>query len=305
MTRRAAWLLLALVLAVALFAGARSHGGPPTVNQRVHRIASQVRCPTCEGLSADESDAAASRAIRVDIRRRVEQGQSDGEIRAYLVSRFGQEILLKPPASGVGGLVWALPVIAFICVAAGLLSRVHTLRKPQGMYSRVAKAIALVAFAVVAGGLVARGAGTRQPGQPSSGSITLAGDDLAAARRQIGQGDVLDAIKTYDRVLKRDPRQPEALTYRGWLVRLTGKEANDPALVDRGLAFIQQAIAADPAYPDAHMFKGLILFQDKSDPAGAVPELRAFLARNPPPSMVPMVEGVLKQALAASGQPTG
>ena len=171
------------------------------------------------------------------------------------------------------------------------------------MYSGLVKAAVVGVFALVAGALVARGAGTRQPDQPATGAVAVS--DLAVARDQIGKGDILAAIKTYDRVLKRDPRQPEALTYRGWLIRLTGKEANQPDLVDRGLASIQQAIAADPTYPDAHMFRGLILFQDKNDAAGAVPELRTFLARNPPPAMVPMVEGVLKQALAASGQPTG
>jgi cytochrome c-type biogenesis protein CcmH len=297
--RRAAWLLLALVLTGALFIGTRSHGAR-TVNQRAHHIAKQVRCPTCEGLSVDESDAAASRAIRDDIRHRVEQGQTDGEIRAYLVSRFGSEILLKPSSSGIGALVWALPVVLIVCVVAGLASRVHSLRIPGAMYSR---ALAVGAFAVLAGVLVARGAGTRQPDQPATGSVAMS--DLAVAREQVGKGDVLEAIKTYDRVLKRDPKQPEALTYRGWLIRLTGKEANQPDLVDRGLVSIQQAIAADPTYPDAHMFRGLILFQDKNDAAGAVPELRTFLAHNPPQAMVPMVEGVLKQALAASGQPAG
>lgn len=119
MRRSAPWMLLAVVLVGALALGARD-GGRPTVAERVHRIAKQVRCPVCEGLSAAESDAAASRAIRDDIAQRVREGQTDGEVRAFLVSRYGPTILLTPSASGIGVIVWALPVAALVCAVAGL-----------------------------------------------------------------------------------------------------------------------------------------------------------------------------------------
>jgi cytochrome c-type biogenesis protein CcmH len=85
------------------------------VAQRVSHVANQVRCPTCRELSAAESDAKAAVAIRAEIRRRVVAGQSDAQIRAFLASRYGRDILLRPPASGVAGLVWVLPVVAVIC----------------------------------------------------------------------------------------------------------------------------------------------------------------------------------------------
>ncbi|MDP9071883.1 MAG: cytochrome c-type biogenesis protein CcmH [Actinomycetota bacterium] len=114
------YLLLAPVLAAALFLGARTEEGPPTPAARTSRIAQEVRCPTCEGLSAAESDAPASLAIRQEIRRRVEAGETDAEIRSYLVSRYGRDVLLKPEATGVASLVWLLPVAAGICAVAGL-----------------------------------------------------------------------------------------------------------------------------------------------------------------------------------------
>ncbi len=114
------YLLLVPVLGVALFVGARSDAGPPTAAARTTSIAAEVRCPTCEGLSAAESDAPASLAIRQEIRRRVDAGQSDVEIRAYLVSRYGKDILLKPEATGVASLVWLLPVAVGICALGGL-----------------------------------------------------------------------------------------------------------------------------------------------------------------------------------------
>lgn len=113
-------LLLVLVLGTALFLGARDGDGPPTAAQRTAAIAERVRCPTCGGLSVADSDAAASEEIRREIRRRVDAGESDEEIVAFLVDRFGRDILLTPPRSGVGAVVWALPVAAVAAAALGL-----------------------------------------------------------------------------------------------------------------------------------------------------------------------------------------
>lgn len=120
MRRWLPWLaLVGIVVAVLVVASGRSHG-PRTEAARVRAIASQVRCPTCRSLSAEESDARAAQAVRDEIRRRVEAGESDAEIRAFLVSRYGRDILLKPEGRGVAGLVWVLPVIAVAWAALGL-----------------------------------------------------------------------------------------------------------------------------------------------------------------------------------------
>ena len=111
---------MALVIAGALFVGAHGRSGPPTESQRVRRIASEIRCPECRNQSAADSDAAAARAVRDEIGRRVHAGQPDGQIVAFLLSRYGNDILLKPKASGVAGLVWALPVVAVIVALAAL-----------------------------------------------------------------------------------------------------------------------------------------------------------------------------------------
>lgn len=114
--------LLAPVLAIALFMGGRSgDGAAPTPARRTLTIAAQVRCPTCEGLSAAESEAPASVAIRQEIRRRVDAGATASEVRAFLVGRYGRDILLTPEGTGVAGLVWALPVGGVIVGAGGLV----------------------------------------------------------------------------------------------------------------------------------------------------------------------------------------
>ncbi len=116
------WLpLLALggLLVVALVVAAR----PKVDNSeaaRVTRIGKELRCPTCRGLSVAESDAEAANAVRVFIHDRIRQGAGDSQIKAELKERFGVGILLRPPASGLSGLVWAIPVAAFVVAAGGL-----------------------------------------------------------------------------------------------------------------------------------------------------------------------------------------
>ena len=121
MSRRLTWGLLVLVLVGALAIGSRGPSGPPTEDQRVERITSVVRCPTCRGLSADQSDAPSAESIRDEVRRRVQAGETEAQIKGYLVSRYGGDILLQPEAEGVGVLVWALPLIGAVGAVGGLV----------------------------------------------------------------------------------------------------------------------------------------------------------------------------------------
>jgi cytochrome c-type biogenesis protein CcmH len=111
--------LMAVVLVVALAIGSRSDG-PTDPLDRAHAIEQTIKCPTCRGQSVAESDAPASLAIRTDIAARIAQGQSDDEIRDFFAAKFGEDIILRPKSSGIGGLVWVLPVAALVA-AAGFL----------------------------------------------------------------------------------------------------------------------------------------------------------------------------------------
>lgn len=364
-------LVVALVMVGAVFVGSARDDGPPTIDQRVARIAREVRCPTCESLSAADSDAPSSEAIRAQIKEKLEQGQSDDDVRAYLVDRYGKDILLRPESSGVASLVWVLPVAGGIMALAGLAAVFARWRRKrvarateddralvagaeagddeelaflltsladldreraagdidEGDYlalqddytARAAARLrgvvavpprrrgmgpvvvggAVIAVAALAGVAVARTAGERVPGQELSGSITdTPSEKLNRAASLAGQGQLLDAIKLYDEVIKEDPQNAQALAYRGWLVRLAGRQGGDQALIDRGLEFVDRAIAADPKYPDAHFFRGVILLRDKNDAAGAIPEFEAFLAGGGDPQMKGLVEQELAEARA-------
>lgn len=114
------WAVLLLVIGVALAVGANRSSGDTSLNGRVMHIASEVRCPVCQGQSAAQSQAAASVQIRDQIRRNLVAGESEQQVLAGLVGSYGPGILEKPSASGVGVVVWVLPVLAVLAAAGGL-----------------------------------------------------------------------------------------------------------------------------------------------------------------------------------------
>lgn len=121
MSRRLAWLVVAAAVVVALvvaIGGGSSSNATPA--ERADDIANRVRCPTCAGQSVAESVAPAAQAIKSEIRRRVAAGESTEQIETFLESRYGSDILLTPPRSGVGGLIWVIPVVVVVGAAAGL-----------------------------------------------------------------------------------------------------------------------------------------------------------------------------------------
>jgi len=117
--RRAAWAALGFVVVVCLVVAATG-GGPQTPQQKAASIAGEVRCPTCEGQSAEVSNAPAAQAVRAFILQQVEVGQSRGSIERALEERYGTDILLRPSSTGIEGLVWVLPVVALVVALGGL-----------------------------------------------------------------------------------------------------------------------------------------------------------------------------------------
>ncbi len=112
--------LMAVVLVVAFSVGS-ARNGPVDPGDRARALESTIKCPTCRGQSVAESDAPASKAIRTEAARRIGIGESDAEIRDYFAAQYGQDILLRPAASGLAGLVWVLPAAALVGAGAGVV----------------------------------------------------------------------------------------------------------------------------------------------------------------------------------------
>jgi cytochrome c-type biogenesis protein CcmH len=84
---------------------------------RARAFSAQLRCMVCQNESIDESHADLARDLRVLVRERLQAGDSDDQIRAFLVHRYGDFILLKPPFKFETWLLWGAPLL--ILVAGG------------------------------------------------------------------------------------------------------------------------------------------------------------------------------------------
>ena len=148
----------------------------------------------------------------------------------------------------------------------------------------------------LAGWAVAQASGERVAGDTVTGEIEQASTDrITRAEQLVSEGKLLDAVKTYDALLRDDPDNPVALAERGWLVSRV-----DPSLVDKGLEGIDRAIAVAPDYAEAHFYRGMILLQAKNDPAGAAEEFQRALDADPPPDLVDYLRDARDAALEAA-----
>ena len=78
----------------------------PALESRARDLSAQLRCLVCQNESIDESDADLARDIRLLIRERIAKGESSDQIRDFLVSRYGDFILLKPPLKPETLILW-------------------------------------------------------------------------------------------------------------------------------------------------------------------------------------------------------
>jgi hypothetical protein len=153
--------------------------------------------------------------------------------------------------------------------------------------------IALIAVWVLAAvGLVAlHFAGVRLPGQSATGSISLSEalvvqQELTQASDLAGIGDISQAIVVYGEVLAKVPNQHEALTYQGWLIRLSGVAAHGRSVVSRGDLELARAASVAPGYPDARGLYGIALFEDLHQTRAALNQFSAMLRDHPAATLI-------------------
>lgn len=189
----------------------------------------------------------------------------------------------------------------------------------QRSWTRTAVTLMLVAvLAVGAGWVVFRNAGTRAPGQGLTGDarqdsanlILQAQSATGAASAALGEGDGAkaleyfeSAISAYDKALELSPANTEALTYRGWVLHTiaVNSDAAQAAQLDvQARSYLDRAIAIDPAYADARVFRA-ILERNAGQFAAARADLDAVDMDAIPPFMINLVNSVRRDVESAGG----
>ena len=101
-----------LFLLLALFTSSFALAQTVEIDERVFDIAAELRCPVCQSESAADSSSASSTEFRNIIRERLQAGESRADIIGFFQNKYGDWILMDPPARGLYLWVWGLPVAA-------------------------------------------------------------------------------------------------------------------------------------------------------------------------------------------------
>ncbi|MGJ7037627.1 cytochrome c-type biogenesis protein CcmH [Shinella sp. BE166] len=93
----------------------------PALEARARALSSQLRCMVCQNQSIDDSNAELARDLRLLVRERLKDGDSDEAVINYVVSRYGEFVLLNPRLRGETLLLWGAPIVLFIAGAAAMV----------------------------------------------------------------------------------------------------------------------------------------------------------------------------------------
>lgn len=134
--------LTALLGCWSLGAGAREAtplADDPVLEARVQRIATELRCLVCQNETLADSKADLATDLRRQIREKLKQGMSDEQIRAFMVERYGDFVLYRPPVKSTTLILWAGPFLLLIAGAIALARYLRLRRRdvPSGKLGEV------------------------------------------------------------------------------------------------------------------------------------------------------------------------
>ena len=125
MKRALACLLTAAVLGAAgasLAADATPMAEDPAVEARLVVISEELRCLVCQNESLAASRAELAEDLRREVRKLIRDGKSDPEIKDYLVARYGDFVLYRPPVKPTTWLLWFGPFVLLVGALGGLIA---------------------------------------------------------------------------------------------------------------------------------------------------------------------------------------
>lgn len=235
-----------------------------------------------DGALRDERDFLL-KSIR-DLEREYEAGDIDGDDYATLMSGY----------------------VARAAAATRILdahAEAEASPRPRWM-RRVLVGVAVVLVGVLGGWFVAAQSGQRLPGQSSAGGIDTSTSAMLSQARATNFSDPVRAIQLYSAVLKLEPDNVEALTYRSWLLTLSasgaGESVRDKAMAT-AVADLTTATTIDATYADAWCFLGIVNYRFLDNAMAAKAPLDRCQAANPPHEVAGFVAAIVDQVDAALG----
>jgi cytochrome c-type biogenesis protein CcmH len=104
----------------------------PTLEARARAISAELRCMVCQNQSIDDSNAELAKDLRLLVRERIKAGDSDRQVMDYVVSRYGEFVLLNPPLGMNTVLLWGMPVALLVIGGSVLAWQVSRRRQAPG-----------------------------------------------------------------------------------------------------------------------------------------------------------------------------
>lgn len=108
--------------------------------EKARALFRELRCMVCQNQAIDDSDAPLAKDLRMLVRERVAQGDSADEIRTFLVARYGNFVLLRPPVTAGTIVLWAAPAVVLIVGGLGIFLASRRRRAGPGMPAPLSEA---------------------------------------------------------------------------------------------------------------------------------------------------------------------
>ena len=140
--RLTTFILLAALVHTAWGGEAKPVAADPALEERVTALATELRCLVCQNQTLADSNAPLAVDLRNQIREKMQQGASERDIVDYMVARYGDFVLYRPPFKATTVLLWAGPVLLMIAGLAALffrLARSITRARPSPARSRATR----------------------------------------------------------------------------------------------------------------------------------------------------------------------
>lgn len=93
----------------------------PVLEERARDLSAEIRCLVCQNESIDASNAQLARDLRILVRERLVAGDTDQQVLDFLVARYGDYVLLRPPVKGTTALLWFGPAVILL-LAGGIIA---------------------------------------------------------------------------------------------------------------------------------------------------------------------------------------